>query len=58
MLSGDDPFILLFASGTTGSPKGIRYALKMLLPTAVYMRDGIDLQPEDSLCRTVYGPHP
>ncbi len=47
MLRGDDPFILLFTSGTTGSPKGILYPLKMLLPTAVYMRDGIDLQPED-----------
>jgi acetyl-CoA synthetase len=47
MLRGDDPFILLFTSGTTGSPKGISYPIKMLLPGAVYMRYGIDLLPED-----------
>jgi acetyl-CoA synthetase len=47
MLRGSDPFIMLFTSGTTGAPKGVRYPLRMLLPTAVYMRDGIDLQPED-----------
>jgi len=47
MLRGDDPFILLFTSGTTGGPKGISFPIKMLLPTAVYMRYGIDLLPED-----------
>lgn len=46
-LSGEDPFLLLFTSGTTGSPKPISYPLKMLLPVVVYMRDGIDLRFED-----------
>jgi acetyl-CoA synthetase len=47
LLRGDDPFITLFTSGTTGHPKGVRHPLRMLLPTAVYMRDGLDLRPED-----------
>lgn len=44
---GDDPFVLLYTSGTTGHPKGVLYPLKMLLPVAVYMRDGLDLQSSD-----------
>lgn len=47
MLKGDDPFVVLFTSGTTGSPKGVRYPLKVLLPVATYMLDAIDLKPED-----------
>jgi acetyl-CoA synthetase len=47
MLRGDETFVVLFTSGTTGSPKGVRWTLNHLLSIATYMRDGIGLQPED-----------
>jgi acetyl-CoA synthetase len=47
MLKGDDPFVVLFTSGTTGSPKGVQYPLKMLLPVGLYMRDAIELRPSE-----------
>jgi len=47
-LKGTDPFIMLFTSGTTGKPKGVRYPLSLLLPVASYMRDAVDLQKQDS----------
>jgi acetyl-CoA synthetase len=34
MLKGGDPFVMLFTSGTTGKPKGVRYPLALLLPVA------------------------
>jgi acetyl-CoA synthetase len=46
-LRRDDPFVVIFTSGTTGPPKGVRYPLRVLLPVAVYMLDGLDLRSTD-----------
>ena len=44
---GDDYFGIIFTSGTTGRAKGVAYPLSALLQFAVFMRDGVDLQPDD-----------
>ncbi len=49
MLRGSDGVVLLDASGTTGSPKGLRWPLTRFLQNAVYVRDAVDLRPSDRI---------
>ena len=44
---GSDLFLAMSTSGTTGLPKGVPVPLKALLAFYSYMRDAIDLRPED-----------
>lgn len=43
----DDPFLLMFTSGTTGNPKSLEVPLKAIAAFMAYMQDAVDLQPED-----------
>ena len=48
MRRGDDPFLMMFTSGTTGPAKGVMVPLKALLSIYVYMRYALDLRGEDA----------
>ncbi len=43
----DDPFLLMFTSGTVGSPKGVAVPHKALLSFIAYMKYAVDLRPDD-----------
>ena len=43
MRRGDDPFLMMFTSGTAGAAKGLMVPLKALLSIYVYMRYAINL---------------
>ena len=43
----DDPFILLYTSGTTGHPGGVEVPVRALAAFRAYLHFGLDLRPED-----------
>ncbi|TIW30737.1 MAG: AMP-binding protein, partial [Mesorhizobium sp.] len=47
MRKGDDLFMMMSTSGTTGHPKGVPVPLNALLAFGAYMRDAIGLRPDD-----------
>lgn len=48
LLSGEDPFLLMFTSGTTGPSKALEVPLKAIVAFQSYTRDAVDLRPEDA----------
>ena len=48
MLTSDDPFLLMFTSGTTGPAKPLQVPLKALIAFGRYMHDAIGLDTEDA----------
>ncbi|KVO04891.1 AMP-binding protein [Burkholderia ubonensis] len=45
--TGTDLFLMMSTSGTTGLPKGVPVPLHALLAFGAYMRDAVDLRPDD-----------
>lgn len=48
LLSAEAPFLAMFTSGTTGPAKQLHVPLKAIVAFVTYMRDAIDLRPEDT----------
>ena len=46
-VGGDGPLVLLFTSGTTGTPKGVPVPVKALASFVAYLEFGLDVTPED-----------
>lgn len=48
LLAADAPFLMMFTSGTTGPAKPLQVPLRAIIAFQGYMRDAIDLRPEDN----------
>src|SRR4029453_2046041 len=46
-VDGDAPFIMIFTSGTTGTPKGVPFPVRGLAHMVSYMEYGFDARPGD-----------
>jgi acetyl-CoA synthetase len=46
-VTGDDMLIMLYTSGTTGSPKGVEVPIKALASFQAYMEFGLDIREDD-----------
>ncbi|MFK3775364.1 AMP-binding protein [Pseudomonas sp. NPDC089406] len=46
--TGDDPFLLMFTSGTTGPAKPLEVPLRAIVAFQGYMRDAVGLRPDDN----------
>ncbi len=46
-IGGDDLFLMMSTSGTTGAPKGVPVPARALMSFAVYMRDAVGLAGDD-----------
>ncbi|WP_404436279.1 acyl-CoA synthetase [Stutzerimonas chloritidismutans] len=47
LMGGESPFMAMFTSGTTGPAKQLHVPLKAIVAFVTYMRDAVDLQPDD-----------
>ncbi|WP_150695344.1 AMP-binding protein [Pandoraea terrae] len=47
MRRGDDPFLMMFTSGTTGAAKPVMVPLRAIVAFVGYMRDAVDLRQTD-----------
>ena len=48
MRRGDDPFLLMFTSGTTGPAKPLEVPLRAIVAFQGYLRDAVGLRPDDN----------
>jgi len=46
-VAGDDPFVMIFTSGTTGAPKGVPAPVRMIAGVQLYLEYGLGVTEDD-----------
>jgi acetyl-CoA synthetase len=46
-VAGDDPFVMIFTSGTTGAPKGVPAPVRMIAGVRLYLEYGLGVAEDD-----------